>query len=200
MPNQFDAQLTPASPADVAGTFVWAYGQVFNTTPNQTDWLYPLAQSALETAHWTAMWNYNAGNITTTGDYIVLPGNSRHFKPYDTLGAGCLDMVHWLNSHHVMRYADSGDLGGYVDQLKATNYAGDADYGKYQAGMQRYVALYGNLNPAGYVPSGPAGYVPSSGPEGGSAFKRWALFGVGAATLTYFYETGDLERLYRRYL
>lgn len=149
---QLDAELTPALPADVAGAFVWAYRQLFGKAPNKTDWLYPLAQSALETAHWAAMWNWNAGNVTTLGDYILLPGNPLHFKSYSTLGDGCLGMLQWLNAHGVMGAAHNDDLDAYVAALKVGAYLGEqGNYASYQAGIASYITKYSTLNPAGYI-------------------------------------------------
>lgn len=181
MVNQLTAELTPAAPADVAGAFVWAYRQLYGVPPSKEDWLYPLAQSAFETAHWTGMWNWNAGNVTTTGDYVILPGNALHFKSYDTLGAGALDMLRWLKSHAIMTYADNADLAGYVGALKAANYFGDGDAASYQAGMQNYVNQYSTLNPAGYVDR------PHE--------KRWFTIALLAGGIAYLYESGEGSRL-----
>jgi hypothetical protein len=108
------------------------------------------AQSALETAGWKGgMWNYNLGNITTTGEnYITEPGNALHFKTYPSLWAGAIDLVNYLNAHGVLGYAVQGDLAGYVQRLQAIGYAGSADYTSYRAGMQAWLAQLAAVLPA----------------------------------------------------
>jgi hypothetical protein len=107
------------------------------------------AQSALETAGWTAMWNYNFGNITTaSSDYVLLPGNALHFKPYGSIAAGASDFVDYLTKRGLLPFAENGDLQGYVDRLQAIGYAGNADYGAYASGMRSWLHRLGGVVPA----------------------------------------------------
>lgn len=79
------------------------------------------AQSALETATWSAMWNWNVGNITTKGRvYVLLPGLGQHFAAYASLEAGARAFVGYLDSHHVL---EATSLEDYCARLDAIPYA-----------------------------------------------------------------------------
>jgi hypothetical protein len=107
------------------------------------------AQSAFETGGFVYIWNFNLGNITTnSSDYVVLPGNSLHFTPYDNLQTGALGFVTYLQHRGLLPFAESGDLQGYVDRLQAIGYAGDADYGAYYNGMASWYSRLGGVVPS----------------------------------------------------
>jgi hypothetical protein len=149
---QVDAKLTPASPEVVAGAMVWAYRKTIGREPpTNSSWLLPLAQSAIETAHWSQLFNHNVGNITTTGSgstdwfsnpHVTVP---LKFKAYPKLGAGCMDLYHWLKVHDVVRYADAGDNEGYKNALIAGGYAGDS-----YPSLDGYTAKYAGISPSLY--------------------------------------------------
>ena len=103
------------------------------------------AQSAFETADFAYIWNYNLGNITTNdADYVILPGNDLHFKPYASLADGATGFVEYLTARGLLPFAETGDLQGYVDRLQAIHYAGDGDYTAYYNGMAgKLQSLYG---------------------------------------------------------
>jgi hypothetical protein len=121
------------------------------------------AQSAHETAHWTAMWRWNFGNVTAGpgDDYQVLPGlPTMHFKTYDTAEQGARDYIQWLRSRGVLDYALRGDLDGYVDHLKAHGYLGfigrvapdghiisDDDYDSYRRSIAGMIGSFEHLLP-----------------------------------------------------
>jgi hypothetical protein len=143
------------------------------------------AHSALETAGWQGgLWNYNLGNITqgdSSGDYMILPGNTLHFVPYASLDEGAAAFYQYLSNHGLIPFATANNLTGYVNQLKAIGYAGSADYTSYQTGMQNWMTKL-----AGTVPAPPPfPYVP--------------VVLVGAATLiAWGYHTGALQSFIRR--
>jgi len=109
------------------------------------------AQSALETAGWTAMHNWNLGNITasntTTQSWVqqTTTGEaaSLHFLAFDSLDEGASYFFHWLDSHGLLTYANAGNLDGYVARLAQINYAGSADYNAYKRGMATWINKYG---------------------------------------------------------
>jgi hypothetical protein len=157
---QVAAVNTPSTPDEVAGALVYGYQQVVGVSPpSQSSFLLPLAQAAVETAHFGGgFWNWNCGNITTLNDaidWILLPNTGGlHFRSYPSLGDGAVSMMSWLKSHGVLPYADAGDLAGYVAQLQRTCYVGcdPAVYPGYQTGMAGYVSKYNGIVPAGYTP------------------------------------------------
>lgn len=150
--SQTSAHRTPHDPATVAGAMVWAYERVTgHRPPARTSWLYPLAQSAIETAHWTAMFNNNAGNVTTANPnqeaWMYEPGNQLKFRSYATLGDGCVSMLKWLEAHGTLTHADAGDIPGYLASLKAGCYAGcGVDY----PDISGYVTQYQHVHPSVY--------------------------------------------------
>jgi hypothetical protein len=154
---QVSAHHTPHSPAVVAGAMVWAYEKVLGHRPvNSTSWLFPLAQSALETAAWKQCFNNNAGNVTTanpnTDHWMYEPGNGLKFRSFSTIGDGCLVMMKWLAAHGTLAYADSGDMAGYLASLKAGCYAGcGVDY----PDLTAYVTQYQSVRPIAYINMAP---------------------------------------------
>jgi hypothetical protein len=141
------------------------------------------AQSALETAGWKGgLWNYNLGNITTNGpDYVLLPGLSLHFLAYPDLQSGANGFVHYIRSHGLLPFAESGDLQGYVDRLQAIGYAGNSDYTAYYNGMASWMGRLGGVVPI--APMKKTSAILIAAVAGGLA---WGLY------------TGALERTFRK--
>lgn len=153
---QVQATNTPSTPAAVAGALVYAYQQVTGRPPPGTSsYLIPLAQTAFETGGFGGgLWNWNLGNITagsTSQNWVFLPGNSLHFRAYDSITTGAISFMSWLNSHGCLPYADENDLTGYVNALQAGGYFGSTSAATYQAGMQAYLTKYAGLVPSGYT-------------------------------------------------
>jgi len=120
------------------------------------------AQSAVETAHWGAMWHWNFGNVTAgpNDDYQILPGNQLHFKVYASAEEGARDYVRWLRSRGVLAYALRGDLDGYIENLKSHGYLGfigrvspdghvvsQDDYDKYARGIGGLIHTFASMVP-----------------------------------------------------
>lgn len=128
--SQYAAKLTPSDASTVAGALVWAYQKVTGHAPVRIEsWLYPLALSSNETAAWTSLFNWNAGNITTLGvttDWYSNPKvtNGLKFVNYKTLGAGCVGLMGWLFSHGLLTPADNGDYDSFMSGLDSSGYAG----------------------------------------------------------------------------
>jgi hypothetical protein len=102
------------------------------------------AQSAHETAGWKGgLWNWNVGNLTQPDPHqtcVTQPGNALHFAAYANLTAGARAYVDLLKRIGALPLAVAGDLAGYVAELKQHNYAGNADYLAYEAGIARWLA------------------------------------------------------------
>jgi hypothetical protein len=88
------------------------------------------AQSAAETAGWHAMWNWNLGNITAsspdTQPWVQQttegPAAPLKFLAFDTLQDGANFFVAWLSKRDLLKYANVGDLSGYVAALQRIHY------------------------------------------------------------------------------
>jgi hypothetical protein len=149
--TQIDARLTPTTPEAVAGAMVWAYRQVVGMAPpSDSSWRLPLAQSALETANWSQLFNYNAGNVTTahpdTDDWYYNPHVTvdLKFHAFPTLGQGCITMMSWLKNHGAIPSADAGDAEAYRQALIAGGYAG-ADYPSLDGFVAKYAVTIPKL-------------------------------------------------------
>ena len=156
---QVAATFTPSDPATVAGALIWAYQQATGRAPPATSsWLMVLAQSALETGHWTAMYGYNLGYISQpdkSQPYYYRGTNPVPFAVYPNLGAGALAMMKLLNGFYgALTYADNNDLAGYVAQLQAKGYAGSdpQTYVNYQSTMASLMQQYAGVVPTPYSP------------------------------------------------
>lgn len=151
--SQVSPQLTPSDAKTMASAMVWGYQKAVGRSPVSVEsWLYPLAVSSLETAHWTAMYNYNAGNITTAGNenWYTNPGVTVNLKfiAYDNAGAGCEGEISWLNSHGVLKYADTGDYPGFMSAMTASGYGGSGNY----PDLQSIINNLSSIVPGGYSP------------------------------------------------
>lgn len=138
--TQVAAQLTPSDAPTVAGAFVWAYQALTgNAPPARESWLYPLALSAFETAHWKALWNFNLGNVTNgacrgavqgdrgyyTNPHVTVP---LQFSAWSSLGAGARGELQTLQCMGALAAADRADYAGFMQALESGCYAGCVPY------------------------------------------------------------------------
>lgn len=112
------------------------------------------AQSALETAGWRAMWNWNLGNLTAASDASSWvqqsSSNSLHFLAYDSIQAGAADFVSYVARRGLLQYANVGDLNGYVAMAQRIPYCPGVSTEVYAAGMEVWLTRFGGKLP---VPS-----------------------------------------------
>ena len=163
--GQVSAVLTPSSAPVVAGALIWAYRKIYGTDPPaQTSWLYPLALSANETAHWgqalpsNGMWNWNCGNISdgvckgkvrgTAGFYrnphVTSPIN---FAAFNTLGDGATGLLKTLQCMGAQASADTGDYSGFMSALESGCYAGCVPY---SADLSSIASGFASIVPTAY--------------------------------------------------
>jgi hypothetical protein len=204
---QVESVLTPSSAPVVAGAMVAAYkAETGSDPPARSSWLIPVAQSALETLNWRAMWNWNPGNYThgpkDSYDWFFIGhnalGEASHlqFRSYGSLGEGCRDLMRWLKSHGTIASADAGDVPGYVKSLQAGWYVGSdpAVYPKYQKAIASLVEQYKAVEPVPYTEpaarfspapfsGGPGAIATSSRRRGGGGLVVLGLFGLGLAAV-----------------
>jgi hypothetical protein len=146
---QRPARRTRSDAPTVLRAMLEAYRRVMGREPVSVgSYALPTAVSALETAQWQQMFDWNAGNITTSSpDYSLRGGNNPlHFRIYPSLAAGALDLVHWLAVHGAIAAADAQDLEGFAAAMQRGCYAG-CDPSVYSAGD----ALGGQLSALGGV-------------------------------------------------
>ena len=203
VPMQSDART-------VAGALVWAYQQLKGAPPPRAEsWLWPLALSAFETAHWRqadpsaasysargGLYNYNLGNVTTTGasgDWFLDPAvtNGLRFASYDSLGAGALAMLKTLQHLGGLQAADTGDWAGWQAALNA--YLGST-YPDLTATIQ---SLSGTV-PAGYVARAPVPWgavaLASAIVLGSGAVAYYMVYGVPELALPRFARSNPVRR------
>ena len=113
------------------------------------------AQSALETARWSALYNWNLGNITTASSedwYDV--GTGLHFKSYTSLQDGATSFIAYISKINALGLAAAGDVGSYVNRLRAANYYGDSSESaraNYYNGIVSLMREFGSDIPDAYV-------------------------------------------------
>jgi hypothetical protein len=126
------------------------------------------AQSAVETAGWTACRNNNLGNITPSASqlnagiaWMTQNVPNMKFISYPNAVAGAAGMMGWIRSHGLLPYAESGDLSGYTGRLQAGCYlgcVGNTDpsngqpitaqaYTNYQSGIAAWMTKLAKVKP-----------------------------------------------------
>jgi hypothetical protein len=153
------------------------------------------AQSAFETAGWTAMWNWNLGNIlaanSTTQQWVAQSAETLdagyHYLAFNSLDEGAAYYFHWLNGKGVLGYADAGDIDGYASALQSrANYLGtNGNYAGYKAGIIVWLKKFG-----GQLPSTPLSFPP------GAVALGVSLLALGG--IAYAYDKGYFETFNRR--
>jgi hypothetical protein len=183
-PQEVAPELTPATVAEVKGALAAAFKAIVGSPAPDIALSVLAAQSALETASWQKMRNWNLGFITHGSDnfdWFVLGGsNLLHFRAYASLDQGAADYVTYLNKRGLLDFAASGDLQGYVNRLKEIRYAGAScdeapqpcgDYNAYLSGMRGFVTQFQGVSPK------PSEAVPADGVRIGPILAAVALAG-----------------------
>jgi hypothetical protein len=112
------------------------------------------AQSAQETNEWQAMWNWNLGNIavsTVDQPWVYQSSTNKiRFWSFDTLADGAKFYVDRLSSWGLLKYANVGDIEGYVGVLEHIHYAcvGDCPdvYLAYKARIKYFYNKFGDAS------------------------------------------------------
>lgn len=134
--GQVPAALTPGIAAsDVKTALVLAYTtKMGSAPPREESWLWPLAVSSLETAHWTQLYNFNAGNVVWTpkmGPWYLNPHvtSGLKFRSFPGLVQGARAMLDTMSQWGALQGADAGDaatfqqgMNGYLDGGKGAVY------------------------------------------------------------------------------
>ncbi len=85
------------------------------------------AQSAVETAHWKAMHNWNFGNVTPysdSEDWITQGVRNMRYDAFPNGLKGAKAMMDWLSRHGALDPASRGDYAGYMQALQNGCYLG----------------------------------------------------------------------------
>lgn len=152
---------TPLTPAQALGAVQAALP--YGTSRDAVNLI--AAQSAVETAGWAAMHNYNFGNVTPTAAQAASgpwmdQGLPMKYIAYPDALSGAMGMVGWLTSHGLIAAASIGDLDSYMAGLQAGCYLGcvgltdptghtvsQTDYDNYRAGIASWIAKLAPLTP-----------------------------------------------------
>ena len=126
------------------------------------------AQSAVETAAWKSMHNWNFGNVTPSPAQVAvgIPWmnqglSAMKFISFSDPISGAKAMMGWIQSRGLLSYAEQGDLSGYVGRLQAGCYLGcvgntdpvrgvaisQQDYDNYRAGISSWMAKLSSVTP-----------------------------------------------------
>jgi len=197
---------TPLSAAQALGSVLAAAPGLSRTALDMI-----AAQSAVETAAWKAMNNYNFGNVTPTQSQLAagVPWMDQgiHGMKYIAFPdpvSGAQAMLGWLSSHGLLAYAQNGDLDGYMAKLRAGCYLGcigntdptghtvsQTDYDNYRAGIASYMSKLSGVTPV-TPPMPVATSLPSTVPPWLVAL---GILGAGAAAGYVLAETRFGRRL-----
>jgi hypothetical protein len=105
---------TPVSEDDLALALMQGWKEVLGNEPTKEQISVLLSQNALETNHRQAMWNYNIGNITTSGkgeyNYFTLKHKDKSenvlkYRAYNNLKDAAIDYLKFLSNNK--RYASA---------------------------------------------------------------------------------------------
>lgn len=120
MGNQVKRIKTEVSVSQMADAITEGWKELFGVMPSKEQVAMVLSQNALETGHRKSMWNYNVGNITTSGkdqyDYFddlttneqIKPGTWKKmnlkYRAYPSLKDGIKDYLKFISGK---RYSDA---------------------------------------------------------------------------------------------
>jgi hypothetical protein len=153
--RQVDSRRTPASMSDIRAALARAIESNTGRPARQSTVDVLAAQVSLETAHGSAMYNYNFGGIKgaspsgTTAQYLtheVENGKQvtvdQGFRAYGSIDEGARDYVGVLQTRFPGAFARaaSGDVDGFAHALKQSHYytASEVDY---SAGLRAAAGL-----------------------------------------------------------
>jgi len=154
--GQVAERITPLTPAQALG----ALQAVLPDGTSRGGLLMVAAQSAVETASWRSMWNWNFGNVTPTAaqlqthDWVMhaQTGSMKYLAFSDPI-SGAKVMVDWLTSHGLLAAAEAGDLDAYMAGLQNGSYLGTVglvdgnDYTNYKNAIAGLMAQYASVQP-----------------------------------------------------
>jgi hypothetical protein len=150
-------------------TYAQALGTLLAAGAPPAGLLMIAAQSAVETAGWQAMNNYNFGNVTPSAsqiaagiDWMTQNVPNMRFISYSDPVSGAKGMLGWLQTHGLLAYAAANDLTGYMGKLSAGCYLGcigntdpsngrtisQTDYDNYRAGISAWMSKLSKVAPA----------------------------------------------------
>lgn len=141
MPNRVDRKKTEISDSEMKSAITAAWRTLFGNDPLDRQMALIMSHIDLETGHRKSLWNYNVGNITTSGathkyfddmttDEQIQPGVWKKlnlkYKAYDNLQEGIIDYLNLLSKNS--RYSEAWqhiiqpDPAAYSKALKAGGY------------------------------------------------------------------------------
>lgn len=150
MGKKVEKVRTYVSESQMASAIIEAWTEMFGSVPTKQQVSMMLAQNALETGNRKSMWNYNVGNITTSGhdhfDYIDDLVPNIKFRSYPNLKEGTKDYIKLLSSKHysqAWQHILHPNPVNFSKALKAAGYYGD---GSEKAYTKALVGLYNQIS------------------------------------------------------
>jgi hypothetical protein len=142
---EVQATRTPLAPTDARELLGRALAAELGRTPAPAELRMVVAQSALETNWWKALWNWNFGNATAISGapFFVLQTRTgpKHFRPFASAWQGATYFVALLRRRYASAWQllGAGDPIAYAYALKAGNYYEEdpAAYGEALAARYR---------------------------------------------------------------
>ena len=160
--GQVATVLTKSTPAKALGAILY----VLPSGSTRTAANMIAAQSAIETANWKSMHNWNMGNVTPSQGQIsagiswMNQNLPMKYIAFSDIVAGSRAMVNWIIARGALPAANSGDLVGYMSKLQASCYLGcigntdptghtvtAADYAGYQSGIASRMSTLATVTP-----------------------------------------------------
>lgn len=157
-------KLTRLRPQDAAAALAAAYEQLTGIAPAQPVLGLLIAQSALETADWQSIHNFNFGNQKAGSSYPMIvqfrcseivngveqfyepPAPECNFRAYETSASGALDYLRVLRGReHWWQGLHTGDPSAFVDALATPPRYFTASPALYKRVLIERLEQYGSL-------------------------------------------------------
>ncbi len=135
-----EKKKTPASDDEVISTFINSWKSVYGSEPTKPEIAMVWSQTALETGRYKSLYNYNVGNITTSGkEYNYYMNDDTHwddkknkwvghvakFRAYNSLVEGITDYLKFLKNGRfepAMNASKMGDPKAFSQALAKVHY------------------------------------------------------------------------------
>lgn len=129
--GEVNAVRTPVTLSRARQTLGAAFGQLVGRQPTEIELKMIVAYSALETGNWSAMWNWNWGNVTVSSSgapwyrlsHKDPAENVQRYRAFPTAETGAVHYVRLLrNRPDAWQHVATGDTRSFIFALSAAHY------------------------------------------------------------------------------